>query len=170
MKKKSLIKLNIFILSFFLVFLYIIFDFRLMRIEGESMYPVLLEDEFIIISRGSYGIPRLFKPGYKFQWNKPDKKDIIVFYNPMDNTLSVKRCVGVPGDHLELKQTVFYINGIPLPPSALPPAAGFRNGVIPDNWYFLIGDNYGQSVDSRYFGLVPVDLIFGKALYREKLP
>ncbi|MBI9102581.1 MAG: signal peptidase I [Spirochaetales bacterium] len=164
MKVQSRAVINLLIVTLFIVFLYAFCNFKIMRISGNSMSPYYPDNQIILVYRGSYGLPYLFKSGYFLQWKKPDKEDIIVFHNPIDDSLSVKRCIGIPGDTLFLKHDTYYLNEKALPPSPLPPAADFRGGIIGNDWFFLMGDNYSKSIDSRMYGPIPMELILGKVL------
>jgi len=164
MKRKSYLKRNLYIIALLLLFLYLFLGFRLYFVQGESMAPVFHTGDRLLVSRWSYGFPRIFHTGYYFQWKKPSIDDIMVFHSPLENSLSVKRCAGREGDTLMLIHDTFYLNGQPLPPGKLPPAAPFRDGVIAPDWVFFLGDNTGDSVDSRYYGPLSMEYVLGRVL------
>jgi signal peptidase I len=110
------------------------------------------------------------------------RDDIVVFKYPEDpNRDFIKRVIGLPGDTLELKNKKVYINGKPLDepyvhflfPAEGGPAddGGFdvrRNYgpvTVPDDKYFMMGDNRDNSEDSRYWGFMPREYVKGKALF-----
>lgn len=148
------------------VFVYLFNGFRIYTVEGPSMEPALEEGAGVLVYRWAYGIPRFRKSGYYLTWKSPARNDIITFYNPAENVLSVKRCAGTAGDSLRLVRDVFYINDSPLPPGKIPPAAALQNGRIPEGYIFMLGDNPRESLDSRYFGPVSLDYVVGKVLRR----
>ena len=159
---------NIIILTFFIISLYLLLNIRIYRISGNSMSPVLKDNQILFVFRGGYGIAYPHKSGYIFQWKKPSKNDIIVFYNPIGGSLSVKRCIGTAGDTLIFKNSKLYLNDVPLPPSPFPRTGRFRDGNIADSWIFLMGDNTAQSVDSRNFGPLPLEAVIGKVIFISK--
>lgn len=138
-------------------------------IDGESMMPTLENQEKIIINKFAY----LF--------GEPERYDIVVFHaNETDDY--VKRVIGVPGDTLYYKDDVLYINGEATPepyldeykammPEGQPYTEDFTLEetcdvvTIPENYYFVMGDNRQNSTDSRVIGLVHEDQIVGKASF-----
>ena len=106
-----------------------------------------------------------------YRFKKPERGDIIVFKsvtNPNDNL--IKRVVGLPGDTIQVKNDVLYVNGerrkepyINKDPGFQPP---FGPVTVPKDHYFMMGDNRGNSEDSRYFGPLPAKNIEGEAFMR----
>lgn len=117
----------------------------------------------------------------------PKRGDIVVFVYPVDNvTKYVKRCVALPGDTVEVRDTTFYVNGLPqkrpatvkfidgyghqTKTSYLPTFLGqnqrdyFGPYVVPKDCYFMLGDNRDNSADSRIWGPVNKEHLLGKAL------
>lgn len=167
------------------------------RIPTGSMENTLLVGDFLLVNKFIYGakspdripflnikIPQLIKlPPIR----KPRRGDIIVFKYPRDESLDyIKRCVALPGDTVEIRNKVLYVNGnrVPDPPLArhtsstyppnkiefgiYPPGAGNRDNygpvVVPEGHYFMLGDNRDNSLDSRYWGFLPEENILGKAM------
>lgn len=107
-----------------------------------------------------------------------DRFDIVVFPDPMGSGQSyVKRLIGLPGDSLYVKDDVLYINNQPIEEPYLEPLKSQTEGVftqdfslwdtigeeiIPEEYYFVLGDNRPASGDSRQFGLVPIESIQGE--------
>lgn len=83
-----------------------------------------------------------------------------------DNELLIKRCVGLPGDTIRIRDGLLIRNGCPVAEPYLPePMDGsFGPYVVPEGCYFFLGDNRNHSGDSREFGAVPADHIFSRAL------
>lgn len=103
--------------------------FQPFTIPSGSMIPNLLEGDYVIVSKYSYGWsrysipfgPPLFKG--RILDRKPQRGDVIVFKLPRDNrTDYVKRLIGLPGDRIDVKGGALYINGRPVPRRPLPPA------------------------------------------------
>src|ERR1700749_3374902 len=92
------------------------------NIPSGSMIPTLLVGDYLFVSKYSYGYSRYSLP---FGWppfegrifgQLPQRGDVAVFKYPRDNTTDyIKRIVGLPGDHIQMKQGVLYINGQPCP-------------------------------------------------------
>ena len=109
------------------LFLRVLF-FQPFTIPSASMDPTLLEGDYIIVSKYSYGYsknsipfsPPLFKG--RIMDRKPDRGDIIVFKLPRDGHIDyIKRLVGLPGDRIQMKGGVLFINDKAVPRRALPP-------------------------------------------------
>lgn len=128
-------------------------------IPSESMVPTLQVGDRLIIEKVT---PRLTGIG---------RGDIVVFRPPASISQKddlIKRVIGLPGDTISIKKGIVYINGTALnePYEAEKPSADFKPYKVPENSYFVMGDNRNDSYDSRYWGPVPADNIIGKALVR----
>ena len=113
------------------------------RVDGNSMHPTLKNREFLLLTK--------FDKSY-------DRFDIVVLkYN---NQKLVKRIIGLPGEHVEYKNNKLYVNGKVIEEKfKLFETDDFNikelgYDVIPDNHYFVVGDNRGASLDSRKIGLI----------------
>ncbi|MDO8322626.1 MAG: signal peptidase I [Phenylobacterium sp.] len=109
------------------LFLRVLF-FQPFTIPSASMDPTLLEGDYIIVSKYSYGYsknsipfsPPLFKG--RIMDRMPERGDIIVFKLPRDGHIDyIKRLVGLPGDRIQMQGGVLFINGKAVPRRALPP-------------------------------------------------
>ena len=85
----------------------------------------------------------------------------------------VKRVIGLPGDHVEIKDGAVYLNGEKLDEPYLdegkrtePESGLFIDIVVPDGYVYVLGDNRNNSTDSRRFGCIPIDKIEGRAVLR----
>ena len=93
--------------------------------------------------------------------------------NIFSETSFIKRVIGLPGDHIEIKNERVYVNGDPIKENYLDAgtvtdsASGlFTDIVVPDGYVYVLGDNREVSCDSRLFGCIPVEKIEGKAVFR----
>jgi signal peptidase I len=115
---------------------------------------------------------RVLANRFIYHFTDPSRGDIIVFDTPPEaircnaGGTFVKRLIGLPGERISMRRGVVYINGKPLDESYLPAGArddaNFKERVIEKDHYFMMGDNRGQSCDSRVWGTVPRDNIIGK--------
>jgi len=92
------------------------FFFEPFHIPSGSMIPTLLVGDFIFVNKMSYGLRIPFTDPAKVHklWERPPKRgDVVVFINPhRPDTDYVKRVVGLPGDHIEIRDNVLYVNGV----------------------------------------------------------
>ena len=128
-------------------------------IPSGSMLPTLKVGDHILIEKVSYKI------------NGINRGDIIVFKAPPASRLDevlIKRVIGLPGDTVSINKGTVYINGAPLeePYELERPKNEFEPFTVPAGSIFVMGDNRNNSFDSRYWGVVPDDLVIGKALAR----
>jgi signal peptidase I len=141
------------------------------RVDGPSMTPTLLNQQYILVD----------KAGYYF--NSPQRGDVVVFQAPpraldvcrpaddssQANPDFVKRVIGVPGDTVTVsREGVVSVNGVALHEPYINPEP---DGDQPNSWrvsdgqYFVLGDNRPNSCDSRAWGPVPRQDIIGKASF-----
>lgn len=124
------------------------------RVDGSSMEPTLHSGQLVLVNRLAYKI------------GEPTYGDIVVFYYPRDPDQEyIKRLIGLPGDHISVQNGQVSVNDIPLNEpyiAAAPMYAGEWD--VPQNQYFVLGDNRNNSSDSHQWGMVPVDFVIGKAL------
>ncbi len=122
-------------------------------VRGSSMEPSLHNGQYLIVSKISY----LF--------GEPRRGDIVVFVSPNGGKEDyIKRIVGLPGEHVEIRDGAVWINGYrleePYLHSPIPYSGSWTLG--PDE-YFVLGDNRANSSDSHSWGPLPRKNIIGKA-------
>ena len=134
-----------------------IFTYQPLRIEGNSMAPLLSDHEAIFINRIVYHLDSI------------GRGDVVVFDYPLDGTkLFIKRIVALPGETVEIRHGLVYVNGNWLPepyvPSPYRDPSDFGPLKVPSDSYFVLGDHRNGSNDSRTFGAVARPLIRGRAV------
>jgi signal peptidase I len=137
--------------------LMVLFLYQPVKVEGTSMLP-RLEDR-----------DRLFINKFVYHFEDIHRGDVVVFHYPRDPEKSyIKRVIAVPGDRLRIDRGEVYLNGKHLPEPYLPDEfrdmKSMTEMVIPAEEYFMMGDHRCISSDSREFGPVDRDLIYGKAV------
>lgn len=121
------------------------------------MAPTLNQDDRIIASRSVDELQR---------------GDIVLFYYPEDPRASyIKRIIGLPGDEIEISEGRVLLNGKALEEPYVDPAnnqspRSFRKIKLPNDNFFVMGDNRDNSSDSRIWGLLARRFIYGKFLYK----
>ena len=197
-------------IAIFIALLIRSFIFEPFNIPSGSMKPNLLVGDFIFVSKYSYGfskhslpfsIPLI--PGKIFA-NTPERGDVVVFKTPENNrTDYIKRVIGLPGDKIEIKNGVIFINGSEILRKKLNDFVDTDNkttnkrvrmyneyffnkdinilditdnGIadntqlfnVPENHFFVMGDNRDNSQDSRFIstvGFIPYENLVGKAQF-----
>ncbi len=148
---RELIETLILTLIIFLLIRSVIQNFR---IDGVSMEPNFHDGQFLIINKLAYKLGR------------PSRGDVIVFRYPKNpNRDFIKRVIGLPGDTVEVRQGQVFINGAALqePYPLLHDALSVEPVTVGPGQLYVMGDNRGNSSDSRVWGLLPMDLVIGKA-------
>lgn len=138
-----------------IIFLVIRFAIQSYRVSGTSMVPNLQNNEYVVVNKMAY----LFHP--------PERGDVIVFHYPLDTTKDyIKRVIGLPGDTISYDSTTVTVDGTVLKEPYISQAANSEGKtlVVPQNDYFVLGDNRPVSDDSRSWGFVPKDDLVGKAV------
>lgn len=135
------------------------FVVQLFRVEGASMRPLLADGERIVVNKLVYRFAPIARG------------DVVVFHYPREPAVSyIKRVVGLPGDLVELRQGIVYVNGRALEEAYLVPEFRDHESQAPreveQGYYFVLGDHRTSSNDSRTWGLVPERYIYGRALLR----
>ncbi len=166
-------------------------------VKQPSMYPTLKENQRLWLNRWDRTIKKLPEKGDIITFEAPStsvltaeefkenpvaryeysNKSLIekFIYNVLEiNKVSyIKRVIGVPGDHVVIKDGKVYVNDVELNESYIRPGVITDNGrgnctdvVVPENSIFVMGDNRTQSTDSRSFGCIPLEKIESKVWIR----
>jgi signal peptidase I len=146
------------LVAFGIALLIVVLAYQPVKIEGNSMAPLLSDHELIFINKLVYH----FEP--------VRRGDVVVFWYPLDRTKSfIKRIVALPGEAVEIRQGLVYVNGNWLPESYVPSLykdlSDFGPMRLPRECYFVMGDNRSSSNDSRVFGPVASRSIYGRAVF-----
>ncbi len=157
----EIIEIVVFAISIFL-FLYLLI-LQPHKIKGSSMEPNFHDGEYLLTDKISY------------RFNEPKRGDVIVFKAPPDYKEEfIKRIIALPGETISIKDNKIYINGNLFEENYIPDEIPTQNGsflkegeeiTLPENSYFVMGDNRPHSLDSRRFGYVTLDKITGKAWF-----
>jgi signal peptidase I len=137
------------------------------HIPSRSMEDTLLVGDFLLVEKLSYGAKLPLAADLRLPgWRAPRRGDIVVFQHPLESRDYVKRCVGVAGDLLELRQGVLYRNGAPQREPYRRAADASQNFAplrVPAGHVFVLGDQRQLSRDSRVFGPLPLSNLRGRA-------
>jgi signal peptidase I len=136
----------------------IIFLYQPVRVEGTSMLPVLEDQDRLFINKMAYRVGEIHRG------------DVVVFLYPHDHEKSyIKRVIALPGDDLRIDHGQVYVNGGRVEEKYVPKRfADDRSQpemTVPAHEYFVMGDHRSISSDSRDFGPVERELIYGKAAF-----
>ncbi|ARK31020.1 signal peptidase I [Halalkalibacter krulwichiae] len=159
-KKESWEWLKAVVIALVLAFVIRQFLFAPVIVDGESMMPTLEHNDRMIVNKISY------------VFGNPERFDIIVFHAPAGKDY-IKRVIGLPGDVIEYRDDVLYVNGeaieepfldeLKLAYSGDRLTRDFQAVTVPENELFVLGDNRGRSKDSRDIGTIHIDEVIGKA-------
>lgn len=165
-----------------LLFLLLRASIQNFRVEGASMEPSLLPNEYVFVNKLAY----LRVPVGKIArivplWDPPSDKtfyplgtprfgDVVVFHAPgQDRRDFVKRVIGLPGDTVALRNGVVYVNARPLSEPyilAIPAGQTLDPVKVPPGQVFVMGDNRPASNDSRAWGPVAISRLIGRVWVR----
>jgi signal peptidase I len=139
--------------------LIVTFGFQVARVEGQSMAPTLADQDRLIVNKLAYRI------------GDPRRGDIVMLYYPINPEKSfVKRVIAEENDVVRIVDGRVYVNDVPLRDDYVPPEYrshdDFGPQVVPEGYYFVMGDHRNNSSDSRHWGMVPKKYVIGKVQVR----
>ncbi len=163
------------------------------RIPSGSMLPTLEAGDFILVSKFGYGLRLPVTHQLIAPIGDPERGDVAVFRYPVEPSQDyIKRIVGMPGDTIGYVNKRLVINGEPVPVESMGPwiedadftefrerlGDGWHQALVhsqssvrdfsftvPEDHYFVMGDNRDRSSDSRFWGPVPRDHLVGRAFF-----
>jgi signal peptidase I len=152
------------------------------RVDGTSMVPNLTDGEMLLVNRNVYvhfdwngvldALPFVERDGEDivYPFHPPERGDIVVFDPPVESSDKpyIKRVIGLPGERVTFEGDNVLIDGVQLNEPYIIEATTCTHPancdvVVPEGHVYVLGDNRGDSSDSRRFGVVDVDSIIGKA-------
>jgi signal peptidase I len=136
----------------------IVFLYQPVKVEGTSMAPLLTDQERIFINK------------FVYRFEAIQRGDVVVFWYPLDRSKSfIKRVVALPGETIEIRRGVVYVNGQVVAEPYVPPrfadVSDYGPSKVPGGMYFVMGDHRISSNDSRVFGPVASQYIYGRAVF-----
>ena len=163
------------------------FMFEPFKIPSGSMIPTLLIGDFILVNKYEYGLRAPVTKTKIIDISKPKRGDVAVFRYPLNNKINyIKRIIGLPGDIILINNKKLKVNGKEIQKTQvsndlpylftediddkkiyiledLSEKTSELKYVVPQNSYFVMGDNRDRSSDSRFWGFVPESNLVGKA-------
>lgn len=165
-------------------------------VKQESMYPTLVQDERLWLNRWGRTTKTLPKRGEIITFEEPSKVKYLESELDNENPIAkyeertgfswfvhnfleigkrsyIKRVIGLPGEHIQIKEGAVYINGEKLEEDYLQPGivtdvtgVGYEDFIVPENCVFAMGDNRNHSTDCRNFGCIPLEKIESTVVIR----
>ncbi len=142
-----------------------LFLFQPNQVKGRSMEPTYHDNEYILTDKISYRL------------GLPQRGDVVVFRSPKNSDIDfIKRIIGLPGERVKISGGKVYVNSELLDETKYLDLSIYtgpesyllenREAVVPEGYYFVMGDNRMQSSDSRDFGPVLPGEFIGKVFFR----
>ncbi|MGI5997238.1 MAG: signal peptidase I [Lutispora sp.] len=158
-KKEIISWIKLIATAFIIAFVLKTFIFQIAYVKGPSMEPTLYEGQILIVSKLNYRI------------GAPKRGDIVVLSDNLEHKDLIKRVIGLPGEKIDIRDGFVYINGELLEEKYISVPTyeyGFEGSKVPEDKYFVLGDNRPESRDSRSgsLGFVERENIMGKAVFR----
>ena len=132
-------------------------DFHLVTYKSQDMEPIIAKNETLIV---------------KYEVENIRRGDIVIFIYPADHSQRfIKRVVGLPGEVVSIREGRVFIDEKPLDESYLKGELNTSRRIAPDyriplGTYYVLGDNRDASNDSRFWGALSAELIYGKVMFK----
>ena len=161
------------------------------QVPTGSMRPTIIEGDRVLINKVAYDVQLPFSYHSIYRHSNPERGDIVVIKSAASGKRLIKRVIGIPGDSIALEGNRLQVNGkvmqyqpvgldqnalVHVESSGLDPrhrtvrlgestgsSSSFSEREVPQDHYLVLGDNRGNSADSRYYGYVPRDEIIGRS-------
>ena len=133
------------------------FLLQVARVEGQAMSPTLNDQDRLIVDKTAYRI------------GEPRRGDIVMLYYPLNpHKQFVKRVIAEEGDQIRISGGHVFLNDVPMEEGYVAHRSRDTFGpvVVPEGYYFVMGDRRNNSSDSRHWGYVPKKYILGRVVYR----
>jgi len=154
------------------------FVIQAFRIPSESMCDTLLVGDFLFVSKLDYGAKIPFTHVRLPGLHAPRRGEVIVFQWPEDPSKDfIKRCIATGGQTVEVRHKQVFVDGVRQvepyvkhsvtaeDPEGYTPRDNYTPPTVAPGELFMMGDNRDNSLDSRFWGTVPMDLVKGRALF-----
>lgn len=162
--KEHIKDISVYIIIILAVVFCVQYVVTIQQVMGPSMEPTLYEGHAVLLNKLSYKIGKI------------NRGDIVVL-NYKNTKYMVKRVVGLPGEKIEYKDNILYINGDPFKEKYLgnevitedfdiSQLKNSESDTIPEDMYLVLGDNRENSEDGRHYGLISKKEIVGKSMIR----
>jgi signal peptidase I len=153
------------------------FVFENFKIPSGSMMDNLLIGDHLVVNKFIYGFDGSSALGWLLPYRQPERGDVVVFKYPNQPRRDfIKRCVAVAGDEVEIRDKQLFVNGEAVDEQYVVfkgdqtgrsrglPGDNYGPRVVPGGSIFCLGDNRDNSLDSRFWGPVPLSYVKGRAV------
>ncbi len=140
------------------------FGLELFRVDGVSMEPKIEGGSTLFVNRAAYGLQSPFTDRYLLQWGDPALDEIVVYREPANEILAVKRVAAPPAAPFEIVHEGIRFSDRLIPITTEVADELSERDALGHDEVFLVGDNLSESVDSRSYGPVEVTRIRGRVI------